>query len=71
MEASFCTAGCGHVENAHHLFLSCSTFGSLWHQVRSWIGIIGVDPQGLPDHFIHFIYALGGLNVRFGARFFN
>jgi hypothetical protein len=30
--------GCGDIESAWHLFLSCSTFGSLWALVRSWIG---------------------------------
>jgi hypothetical protein len=28
-EANFCVSGCGAVESAQHLFLSCSTFGSL------------------------------------------
>ncbi|GAU17467.1 hypothetical protein TSUD_340100 [Trifolium subterraneum] len=27
--AHFCVSGCGEAESAHHLFLSCSTFGSL------------------------------------------
>ncbi|GAU47968.1 hypothetical protein TSUD_280270 [Trifolium subterraneum] len=26
----FCVSGCGEVESALHLFISCSTFGSLW-----------------------------------------
>jgi hypothetical protein len=34
-----CVSGCGEVESAHHLFISCGTFGSLWALVRSWIGI--------------------------------
>ncbi|GAU23363.1 hypothetical protein TSUD_334100 [Trifolium subterraneum] len=28
--AHFCVTGCGAVESAHHLFISCSIFGSLW-----------------------------------------
>lgn len=64
MEASFCTTGGGHVENAQHLFFLIWYFWLLWHQVRSWIGIPRVDPQVLPDHFIQFIYASGGLKVR-------
>lgn len=63
-EASFCMAGCGHVENAQHLFLSCGTFGSLWHQLRPWIDIPRVDPQVIPDHFIQLIYVSGGLKTR-------
>ncbi|MCI43347.1 70 kDa peptidyl-prolyl isomerase, partial [Trifolium medium] len=30
-----CVSGCGGVESTHHLFLSCSYFGSLWSLVRS------------------------------------
>ncbi|GAU14165.1 hypothetical protein TSUD_169910 [Trifolium subterraneum] len=29
-EAHHCVSGCGAVESAQHLFLSCSAFGSLW-----------------------------------------
>ncbi|GAU20861.1 hypothetical protein TSUD_120530 [Trifolium subterraneum] len=32
-EAHFCVSGCGAVESAQHLFLSCSTFGPLWPMV--------------------------------------
>ncbi|GAU35790.1 hypothetical protein TSUD_56670 [Trifolium subterraneum] len=32
-EAHFCVSGCGAVESAQHLFLSCSTFGPLWSMV--------------------------------------
>ncbi|GAU40452.1 hypothetical protein TSUD_374620 [Trifolium subterraneum] len=28
--AHFCVSDCGAVETGHHLFISCSTFGSLW-----------------------------------------
>jgi hypothetical protein len=37
-EARHCVSGCGEVESAQHLFLSCGTFGSFWPLVRSWIG---------------------------------
>lgn len=49
-----CTTGYGHLETAHHLFLSCSMFGSLWHGVQSWIGISGVDPYSISDHLSQF-----------------
>jgi len=26
----YCVSGCGGVESAHHLFLSCNNFGFLW-----------------------------------------
>ncbi|GAU10409.1 hypothetical protein TSUD_421800, partial [Trifolium subterraneum] len=37
--AHFCVSNCGAVESAHHLFISCSTFGSLLALACSWIGI--------------------------------
>ncbi|GAU26325.1 hypothetical protein TSUD_56230 [Trifolium subterraneum] len=55
-EAHQCVSGCGAVESAHHLFLSCSTFGSLWSLVRSWIGSSPVDSHTLSDHFAQFTY---------------
>ncbi|GAU10297.1 hypothetical protein TSUD_420400, partial [Trifolium subterraneum] len=39
LEAQSCVAGCGALESAQHLFISCSTFGSLWTSVRSWLGV--------------------------------
>ena len=32
--ATSCVSSCGHIVTAQHLFLSCSTFASLWQQVR-------------------------------------
>ncbi|MCH79282.1 cysteine-rich receptor-like protein kinase [Trifolium medium] len=59
-DAQLCVSGCGGVESAQHLFISCSVFGSLWSLVRSWIGVHSVDPQSLPDHFYQFTYSSGG-----------
>lgn len=66
-DATSCTAGCGQAESAHHLFLHCDTYGSLWQHVRYWIGVPGVDHQSLRAHFLHFTHYLGGLSAR---RFF-
>ncbi|GAU31515.1 hypothetical protein TSUD_332900 [Trifolium subterraneum] len=63
-EAQDCVAGCGGMETAQHLFISCSTFGSLWSSVRSWIGFSSVDPHSLTDHFLQFTFSSGGLSVR-------
>jgi hypothetical protein len=63
-EVHFCMSGCGGIESAQHLFLSCSSFGSLWTMVRSWIGFSAVDTHTLPDHFVHFTYSVGGLRAR-------
>ncbi|MCI18448.1 tether containing UBX domain for GLUT4, partial [Trifolium medium] len=63
-EAHYCVSGCGAVESAQHLFLSCNTFGSLWSLVRSWIGFSSVDSHTLSDHFVQFTYSAGDLRAR-------
>jgi hypothetical protein len=63
-DAHFCFSGCGGVESAHQLFLSCNTFGSLWSLVQSWIGFSSADPHQLSAYFIEFINAAGGLKTR-------
>jgi hypothetical protein len=64
LESRFCVSGCGGNESAQHLFLSCSTFGSLWALVRSWIGFSAAEAHSLPDHFVQFTYSAGGLRAR-------
>lgn len=59
-EATYCVAGCGLAETAHHLFLHCVTFGSIWQQVRAWLGFSGVHHHNLGAHFLQFTYSLGG-----------
>jgi len=54
----FCVFGCGHVETAEHLFLSCSTFAPLWQHVRGWIGCDGVDSIVITDHMVQFSLSL-------------
>ncbi|GAU49924.1 hypothetical protein TSUD_180420 [Trifolium subterraneum] len=56
-EAQQCMSGCRAVESAHHLFLSCSTFGSIWSLVRNWIGSSPVIPHTFSDHFTQFTYS--------------
>ncbi|GAU49521.1 hypothetical protein TSUD_407540 [Trifolium subterraneum] len=50
----FCVSGCEAAESAHHLFISCSTFGSLWTLVYSWIDITLVHSTSIRDHFVQF-----------------
>ncbi|GAU14317.1 hypothetical protein TSUD_308770 [Trifolium subterraneum] len=50
--AHFCVSDCGEAESAHHLFISCSTFGSIWTLVCSWIGITPVSATSIRDHFV-------------------
>ncbi|PNX56901.1 glutamate-gated kainate-type ion channel receptor subunit GluR20, partial [Trifolium pratense] len=47
-----CVCGCGEVESAQHLFLSCSTFVALWSLVSSWIDSSLVTAQTPSDHFV-------------------
>jgi hypothetical protein len=58
-EAALCAAGCGQVETADHLFMSCSSFVSLWQLVRHWIGFAGADTNNVVDHFVQFIRMTG------------
>ncbi|GAU46442.1 hypothetical protein TSUD_402090 [Trifolium subterraneum] len=37
-EAHFCVSGCGAAESTQHLFISCSTFGSIWSLL-----VLGLD----------------------------
>jgi hypothetical protein len=59
-----CVTGCGAAESVSHLFLSCTTFGSLWPLVRSWMGFSAADTHTLSDHFVQFTYSAGGLCAR-------
>jgi len=64
VEGDTCVSGCGQAESASHLFLHCDVFGSLWQHIRSWIGVSGVDPFNLIDHFFQFIHYTGSLKSR-------
>ena len=57
MEGRLCATGCGHIEDVNHLFLSCPIFGALWPLVRAWLGVEGVNPLHISDHFFA-IYSL-------------
>ncbi|CAJ2658061.1 unnamed protein product [Trifolium pratense] len=59
-----CVCGCGEVESAQHLFLSCSTFGALWSLVSSWIGSSSVIAQTPSDHFVQFTDSAGASRAR-------
>jgi hypothetical protein len=48
-----CVAGCGLDELASHLFLHCG------QHIKTWIGVLGVDPHNLRDHFIQFTHYIG------------
>jgi hypothetical protein len=58
-EANLCVTGCGKAEYAVHLFLHCHILGTLWQHVRQWIGVSGVEPLSIRDHFVQFTYYLG------------
>ncbi|MCI08753.1 70 kDa peptidyl-prolyl isomerase [Trifolium medium] len=63
-DTQFCVAGCGGLETAHHLFLSCPIFAPLWCLVRSWISISLADPELFQEHFVQFIHSSRGLRAR-------
>ncbi|PNX56356.1 receptor-like kinase, partial [Trifolium pratense] len=58
--AHFCVSGCGEAESAQHLFISCSTFGSLWTLVCTWIDISPTASTSIRDHFVQFTSSAGG-----------
>jgi hypothetical protein len=60
LEAQLCVSGCGEVETAQHMFVSCTIFRELWHLVRGWIEVSGADSFAIHDHFHQYIYLLGG-----------
>jgi len=63
-DAQLCVSGCGEVETAHHLFVSCPIFRELWSLVRAWIGVCGADLPYVPDHFHQFTLLAGGATFR-------
>jgi hypothetical protein len=54
-----CLSGCGMEETASHIFLHCEVFGSLWQHIRSWIGMSGVHPRNISEHFFQFTHSIG------------
>lgn len=54
LDTAWCGAGCGMIETADHLFLSCPFFAVLWEQVRHWLGCAGVDSNTISHHFVQF-----------------
>ncbi|KAK2440989.1 hypothetical protein QL285_012338 [Trifolium repens] len=63
-DSQLCVNGCGGLETAQHLFLSCHVFAPMWGLVRSWIGVSSADPISIQDHFLQFIHSAGGLRAR-------
>jgi len=59
-----CVLGCGFEESESHLFLHCEVFGSLWQHIRLWIGVNGVDPQNITQHFYQFTHSTGHSKAR-------
>lgn len=63
-DAQLCVFGCGEVETAHHLFVSCPIFRELWSLVRAWVGVRGANPFHVSDHFLQFTCLAGGATSR-------
>lgn len=49
-----CLGGCGWVEDVDHLFINCSSYGSIWPMVLHWVGINIVYPAHIIDHLLQF-----------------
>ncbi|PNX86641.1 glutamate-gated kainate-type ion channel receptor subunit GluR17 [Trifolium pratense] len=64
VDVRYCVSGCGDAKSAHHLFLTCGFFGSLWPMVQDWIGSTAVDANNLHDHFVRFTQSVGGQRSR-------
>jgi len=54
LDSRVCIAGCNSLETTTHLFLHCSTFGSVWQYLLRWLGISTALPLGMIDHFNQF-----------------
>jgi len=54
-----CTAACGELETASHLFLGCDIYISLWLLVLHWLGISSVLHGELRYHFLQFTHMAG------------
>jgi len=50
-----CMTGCGDLETAQHLFLSCPRFASLCDIVRSWLDLYSADPYYLQEHACYLV----------------
>ena len=57
--ANLCAVRCGNIESSLHLFIHCDIFGALWQHIRNWLGITGVDPYNIHDHFIQLTNTIG------------
>jgi hypothetical protein len=55
-EDARCVAGCSQDESVSHLFLHCDDYRELWRLIRSWIGVSGVEPFDIGEHFFQFIH---------------
>jgi len=59
-DSRFCVTRCEATKSAHHVFLSCPYFASLWGLVRLWISVECADPDHLSDHFVQFMHSSYG-----------
>jgi len=55
-------SGCDDIKTSQYLFVTCDFYGTLWHKVRSWLGVSRPDPLNVSDHF--YPHLAGGLRAR-------
>jgi len=64
LDSRLCIVGCNSLETTTHLFLHCSTFGSVWQYLLRWLGFLTTLPLGVIDHFNQFFLDDGTVKAR-------
>jgi len=65
--AQLCVGGCGMIEDAKHLFLSCDFFGKLWYGISNRLGYNIVFLENVSDHLYQFGTFSGFSNSKHSA----
>jgi len=64
LDSRLCIVDCNSIETTNHLFLHCSTFGSVWQCLLRWLGFSTALPLGVIDHFTQFSWDDGTVKDR-------
>jgi len=64
LDSQLCITDCNSIETTNHLFLHCSTFGSVWQCLLRWLGFSMALPLGVIDHFNQFSWDDGTVKDR-------
>jgi len=64
LDSRMCIADCNSIETTNHLFLHCSTFGSVWQCLLRGLGFSTALPLGVIYHFNQFSWDDGAVKDR-------